>query len=502
MKRRMFSLSRGSNKPVTNFPPEDPSRHYDFVDTPVQYGPDSPLIERRRLSFGSEAQLRYACMTLFHSIETGTPYQPEGAAPKRKPKRNSGHKFLHRKVSSKAKNEHGHLCVAGGGNDIAKEKYDSGVELQASQSGAQVGFKAMQGAGEDDTPKSPTADCDGITGDVGIKQFYSEEDTTPQPREDTAFGLPSPVVDAAKSSDDHVTASALEELIDQQFGGEAVEAQQETDASSMEDGCLDSNGLTVTTSNGVAGPTARSKPDVSDAQDLNAWTDPSVLRRPPSFCLPKAVARSSSKLLVKGTGLGLQEETESGPVTSTDASTDQVEPSLRREIGSRDGGLRSLWLEDKPGYDREGVAVIVDADGVERIMTAEEEKQRHLDLQRAVMEKMFTGSIGTGLSDAVCSTNLDRLLSQHGSFNPNAAPDSPPGARSENESVSGSECEPPVVRLDRNSSNTSTTKELHGSYKKKASLIRKLSVLGLGKKKTRASPAGGSLGLSRIVKAS
>lgn len=436
-------------------------------------------------------------MTLFHSIETGTPSRPEGAAPKRKSKRNSGQKFLHRKTSCKAKNEHGHLCVAGGGNDIAKKRYDSGVELQAAQSGAQVGFKAMQGAGEDDTPKSPITNCDGITGDIGIKQFHSEEDPTPQPRKDTAFGLPSPVVDAAKSPGDHVTASALEELIDQQFGGEAVEAQQDSDASSVDDECLDSNGLTGTTSNDVASSTTRPKPDVSDALDLNEWTDPSVLRRPPSFCLPKTVARSSSKLLVKGSGLVLQEVTESDSVTSTDASTDQLEPSLRREIDSQGGRLRSLLLEDKPGYDREGVAVIIDADGAEHIMTAEEEKQRHLDLQRAVMEKMFTGSIGTGSGDPICSTNLDRLfLSQHGSFNPNAAPDSP-GAGSENESTSGSECEPPVVRPDRNSSNTSTAKD--GSYKKKPSLIRKLSVLGLGKKKTRASP---SLGLSRIVKAS
>ncbi|KAL1998926.1 hypothetical protein VTN02DRAFT_5330 [Thermoascus thermophilus] len=487
MKRRMFSLSRGSNKPVTNVPPEDPSRHYDFVDTPGQYRPDSPLTERRRLSFGSEAQLRYACMTLFHSIETGTPSRPEGAAPKRKSKRTSGQKFLHRKTSSKAKNEHGHLCVAGGGNDMAKQRYESGVELQAAQSGAQVGFQAMQGAGEDDTPKSPTVDCDGITGEsVGIKQFYSEEDPTPQPREGTASGLPSPAVDAARSPRDHVIPSVLEEPIDQQSGGEAVEAPQDSDVSSVGDESLDSNGLTGTTSNDVASPTTRPKSDVSDAPDLDEWTDPSVLRRPPSFCLPNTVARSSSRLLVKGSALVLHEVTE---MASTDASTDQREPSPRSEIGSQGGRLRGLLLEDNPGYDREGVAVIIDADGVERIMTAEEEKQRHLDLQRAVMEKMFTGSIGTGSGDPVHRTNLDRLfLSPHGSSHPNAASSSP-GA--------GSGCEPPVVRLDRNGLNTSTAKD--GSEKKKPGLIRKLSVLGLGKKKARASP---DLGLSRIVKAS
>ena len=39
--------------------------------------------------------------------------------------------------------------------------------------------------------------------------------------------------------------------------------------------------------------------------------------------------------------------------------------------------------------------VVIDDDGVERAMTSDEERQRHEDLAKAVMEKMSMGSIGS-----------------------------------------------------------------------------------------------------------
>lgn len=490
-------------KPATSFPAEDRSRYYDFVDTPVQYRPDSPLIERRRLSFGSEAQLRYACMTLFHSIETGMPYLPEETTTSKSKSRNSG------QTSSQAKDEHSCLSVADRENEVTKKKkYDSGVELEAPQSGA---GKAMQGAGEkdSDTPKRPAVDSDGVAVDVEIKQFYCEEDT-PQPRKETTLGFPFPVVDgAAEPSGDHVTLPTLEHLMNQQLGGEEGESQQQDRGTMKEMSDFDMLSITASHDDVVRPTASRTKSETSDPQDINAWMDHNVanaLLRTPSFGRPKAVTRSSSKLFAKDGCLRPQEKTdESDSMAYTDALTDQLQPSLRREISSQHGGSQSLCLEDEHrNNDREGGAVIIDSDGVRRVMTAEEEKQRHLDLQRAVMEKMFTGTIGASSSDFLCTANVNRPLSKHGSSDSTVAPDPLPGASSGKDSVSAPQHEHPIVRVERHSlAVPSATKEQQGTQKKRQSLIRKLSVLGLGKKKTNGPPVGGGVvGCSRIVEAS
>lgn len=55
--------------------------------------------------------------------------------------------------------------------------------------------------------------------------------------------------------------------------------------------------------------------------------------------------------------------------------------------------MKSIILPPVP--NRATKNVVIDNDGVERVMTVDEEKQRQEDLARAVMEKMSTGSIGS-----------------------------------------------------------------------------------------------------------
>lgn len=50
----------------------------------------------------------------------------------------------------------------------------------------------------------------------------------------------------------------------------------------------------------------------------------------------------------------------------------------------------------KNKFGRDTANVVIDKNGVERVMTAQEQVQRRQDLARAVMEKMTTGSMGSG----------------------------------------------------------------------------------------------------------
>ena len=58
-------------------------------------------------------------------------------------------------------------------------------------------------------------------------------------------------------------------------------------------------------------------------------------------------------------------------------------------------GLMMKTMITPSALKRDTTNVVIDTNGVERVMTAEEEKRRKDDLARAVLEKMSTGSIGS-----------------------------------------------------------------------------------------------------------
>lgn len=133
---------------------------------------------------------------------------------------------------------------------------------------------------------------------------------------------------------------------------------------------------------------------------------------------------------------------------------------------------RSSWQEE---------AVIVDKDGLMRVMSAAESTQRQRDLQRAVMEKMCTGVIGA--SAQVTELHIDNPLS--------------PRESSQQHRTASSKEEPrqqPVETATREVSAAQPQREKPG-------LLRKLSIFGIGRRKTIASVNRDSVGFSRIVEA-
>jgi len=129
-------------------------------------------------------------------------------------------------------------------------------------------------------------------------------------------------------------------------------------------------------------------------------------------------------------------------------------------------------------------------------MTAAEEKQRYLDLQRAVMEKMFTGTISATVADS--STIFDSVSDGPPYCKTNATSCQPIKSRKSSlDHISNAQTETLFTRDRAPSSMTRSTQE------KRSTVMRKLTIFGLGKRKPGNSPGGTNMvGYSRIVEAS
>lgn len=141
----------------------------------------------------------------------------------------------------------------------------------------------------------------------------------------------------------------------------------------------------------------------------------------------------------------------------------------------QDQSARALQFPDR--------SVIIDTDGAKRAMTVAEEKQRYLDLQRAVMEKMFTGTISATVADS--STIFGSI------------PYGKPHAIDSQQKSSNAQAKTLFTRDHASSSMTRSTQE------KRSTIMRKLTIFGLGKRKPGNSSGGTNMvGYSRIVEAS
>ncbi|KAI9040202.1 uncharacterized protein KD926_008526 [Aspergillus affinis] len=71
-KRASLSFLFHSQKPTFAIL-QGPPRYYDFVDTPVLFRLSSPFIDRQKISRELEADIRYACSLLVYRVERGVP---------------------------------------------------------------------------------------------------------------------------------------------------------------------------------------------------------------------------------------------------------------------------------------------------------------------------------------------------------------------------------------------------------------------------------------------
>ncbi|KKZ65952.1 hypothetical protein EMCG_08295 [[Emmonsia] crescens] len=128
-----------------------------------------------------------------------------------------------------------------------------------------------------------------------------------------------------------------------------------------------------------------------------------------------------------------------------------------------------------------GCKIIIDANGLEKVMTVDEERQRRLGLQRAVMEKMSGGCIAPAPHTNKVATLHSKPPTQHTSPTCDIA-----GANGQLNKF-------PDAKLDEQA-------QLPWDQQTKNTLVRKLSRLTLGKKKSIAK-MNNVLGFSAIVEA-
>lgn len=142
----------------------------------------------------------------------------------------------------------------------------------------------------------------------------------------------------------------------------------------------------------------------------------------------------------------------------------------------------------------EEAGVIIDRDGLMRVMSAAEATQRQLDLQRAVMEKMCTGVIGA--SSQVTEVHLDESSSSSrcGTNKSQKTGSSMEGEESEKQQQQ--QQQQPLGKRPSTGEHTQPQPQ-----RTKSALIRKLSTLGIGRRKTISSGNRDTVGFSRIAEA-
>ncbi|KAL1962571.1 hypothetical protein VTN77DRAFT_9364 [Rasamsonia byssochlamydoides] len=513
--RKRFTFHLGSHKPSFAFPPEDRSRYYDFVDTPVNWRPSSPLIERRNLTPVEEVQLRYACKVLCEMIVRGEippklpqsdeSYPEKKTAPERvdqeaSPQVSSEPVEAHNKRTSEETN---------GNGSVEKGLCDSGIGLESTESPVTKPTTETDGsklAATDDVSEDFPQD----SSDVGLAQFYPGES------DDIVVSVPNAPL--TSDSNQTITCRHTPHDVANMTGSRAnpvigprepidwydVDWQNEADDEYFTRGMFvgpDSEDPDVDSPDSVVRPAS----EVNPVTDLPAESRPG---RTPSFSRPRAVSRAASKRVSRSRDLDIV------PPLPKEVSSERLQdhrrPSqlsleTREDVVAGEyafSGVEVVHGQQISHKSGGGVAVIIDTDGMERVMTEAEEKQRYLDLQRAVMEKMSTGVIGTAPGVSISSGSVDDCSSaKHAPSRPSPFPKSHGPVHSGDNYPTRSR--PRYANGNVCGENQTGAAALNGLHEKKPGIMRKLSLLGLGKRKSsNVSKNANIVGFSRIVEAS
>lgn len=236
------------------------------------------------------------------------------------------------------------------------------------------------------------------------------------------------------------------------------------------------------------GPRFPENPDWAAAseEELLKPTTPSMLNKIPSLGWSRPGSRLNHKTRVEDFTASSRSESKRSstiPGTISSRTTENAFPEGTSEIPTR------TQEESAKDHPPRGNAALIDQHGDKHFMTIEEEMQRQLDLQRAVREKMSTGVIGLKSRE---STEPDR----------EGKPLQTDYLGLETGSWSLSK---PFQLLERRRSVAAASGRGYSqsSQRLKSGLIRKLSMIGIGRRKTAISTGdeSGSMGLGRVVEA-
>lgn len=362
-----------NNHQKSNIPSEERHRYYDFVDTPGHFRPSSPLIERQQLPPELEADVRYACKLLFLAIERGKP------------------------VRDSTQSEIAPAILVTGQDGPTTETTEDGGLLQTNS----LTLDEMLGG------SSKIEDHDSDV-DLDVEQPNEAKKQSPNGAPARGSGVDFTIEDAINVMNNlNLIPSALssEETSSHRQSAErplTVTAEPSFDCMSkprmpsieLNDNEPPVNGPHSTgDASPLCGPT-EGEADLDSAQlksNTSATLSPyrvlSHSQPRPSLSVRRKFSRKLPAWDDARTGFGvggfsLSPSQPSSPEMDAPLGYDRERPRSAIELGS--SGL----------HQRRGSAVVINPGGIVHVMGTAEKTQRQFDLQRAVMEKMYTGIIG------------------------------------------------------------------------------------------------------------
>lgn len=488
------------------------------------------MIERQKLTPVEEVQLRYACKLLCEMIERGE-ISPGSPPPNQS---NQDRKTVPEQVdqepsplvSSEPAKAHSQPISEETNDDgvVEKRLYDSGIVLEDAESpdSPKVARPATETDGSKPAaPEDVSEDIPQSSTEVGIAQFYPGESddrvaSVPKPpfasdsdQSIVGYDTPNPANGTNVTGSCAIPAIGKYEPTDHWYNRDG---KDEADDVYFTKGMIvgsDSETPGMDSPDSVQSTTAAGM-DALTPQCANPVTDSpadSPPMRTPSFSRPCAVSRAASRRAPRSRDRDVppplphqNQEVSERPQAHERRSQQSLETREAVVAGGDESGVEVRGQQSSHNSGGSGgVAVIIGPDGMEHVMTPSEEKQRYLDLQRAVMEKMVTGTIGAAPEISISSGSVDGSSSTehtHSKLSPlpkshvrGHSGDGYLTSRLRNENIGGENQNRPAV--------------LNSRHEKKPSLIRKLSMLGLGKRKSSDTTKNANImGFSRIVEAS
>ncbi|GAB1197489.1 hypothetical protein APSETT444_006784 [Aspergillus pseudonomiae] len=316
---------------------EQPTRYYDFVDSPGYNEPSSPSTHRQYISPELESDIRHACSLLVYRIERGVPSPPANQSSKpstrmgneKREHSSAGQDTTEPQIDSKYFSPKVGAEVA-----ALKDKLDSGVGL--TQQPSRQTMRLLKSSHSDARPDSAERTSGSVFSQVRSTTSGSDTSRTEIPNSQSLVKDPplervqsmmgSPI--GATQTKDQDTMSFLAGMCN---SGLSTDEALEEEVFLNPDLGLDSNGI-------------------------------------PSFTSPSAFLSSTSPSFGVSSGL-----------------TQSRQPELiaqSRLLGERPGTTAGL---DSPQSGKGGnePGVIIDGNGFAHILTVAEEAQRNLDLQQA-----------------------------------------------------------------------------------------------------------------------
>ncbi|RAL00213.1 uncharacterized protein BO80DRAFT_357678 [Aspergillus ibericus CBS 121593] len=353
-RRTSFSFLFGSQK-STLVTQNQPTRYYDFVDTPEFYQPPSPLIERQQVPKELEAQIRNACTLLVCRVEQGVP---------------SGGKKRARAVTTNTVMQESSMTAQVDskymlpkvGADVAalKDKFDSGVAL--TQQPSMQAMRTLHSQSKQQS-KSDSLGSGRATSSHSAVTNATQSMSPPQSRR----GMGHHIMSWGKRSRSRSCSQSRSQSTEAILDGFSEPVDED------------------------------SHPDILTEDNVEVFLDPDAAIMSSgvaSFHSPQILTNSSPGLDTSGnspshchSGVALE--------TPTAIPSEYTDPMILDTLDAE-------FCKQQPG-------IIIDSSGLAHVLSAAEETQRAMHIQQAVRAKMKSGTITNVSTTALpaCPDSVD-----------------------------------------------------------------------------------------------